>query len=216
MAIQDKLLKYLSGYNILILACDDLDNLLIRIQNDNRSSSEAEAESDRINLEKEIYIAMKDYLPELCVGLDNMNLGDNDSYYGNKSLDTSDRSDNNSDKEGVNAETFEIANFMEKSANEMERISKSAELYNSTNEHEEHDDDDDDNINLDEILQLRQHENNGDYEEDDNFVMENDDVVENQGGNGNGDEEMMMVMIDSLEKSRGLIQLMKHILKVPM
>ena len=208
LAIQDKLLKYLSGYNILILACDDLDNLLIRIQNDNRSSSEAEAESDRINLEKEIYIAMKDYLPELCVGLDNMNLGDNDSYYGNKSLDTSDRSDNNSDKEGVNAETFEIANFMEKSANEMERISKSAELYNSTNEHEEHDDDDDDNINLDEILQLRQHENNGDYEEDDNFVMENDDVVENQGGNGNGDE-----LVDFYNKVPGLEHIVNSAIK---
>ena len=218
------MLKYLSGYNILILACDDLENLLIGIQNDdNISSSEAEAESDRINLEKEIYIGMKDFLPELCVGLDRMYLGDNDSYYGNKSLDRSDRSDNNSDKEGVNAETLEIANFKEKSANEMERISKSAELYNSTNEHEEHDDDNDDNINLDEMLQLRQHENNGDYEEDDNFVMENDqntddddddddDLVEvpeyNPGGNLNDYE-----LVDFYNKVPGLEQILNAAIK---
>ena len=46
--------------------------------------------------------------------------------------------------------------------------------------------------------------------------MKEDDGSGIGNGGGNGDEEMMMVMIDSLEKSRGLIQLMKHILKVPM
>ena len=163
-----------------------MDKLLLTSQN-----GRSEAVTDEINKERQIYEVLQGLVPELIERLEGLDLEENGFDYSHERLH---RGDNNSNKEMVKERPVEIANFTEKSANEMERIAKSADFYNLTNEgeHEEHDDDDaeDEDINLEHMLQTHHRENNADYEEDENFELEMDDVVDlsgdNEGGNANG------------------------------
>ena len=154
---------------LIFLACSEVDKLEEDMQQ--RNPSEAEAEKDQRILEKDTYQAMKRFGP-LCEELVRMDLDDD--------YDSSDEGENTDDND-IDEEPVEMANFVERSANEIEIVSEWAKIYKSTKEAEPEEDDNDANIDLEDFLrgpESHHHENNDGYEDDDNFLIENGDVVE--------------------------------------
>ena len=153
------------------------------------------AEMDERDVERECLNELKDLLPGLCSKLQDINLNENINI--------------NNDR-GRHEEEVEIANFTEKSTNEMQDIEMYAKSYELTNE-VEHEEDEDDNIDLDEILEPRlldHHENNASYEEDDNFLITNDEDDQVEFPEDNPDES-----VDDLTNFYNKVPGLEHVMR---
>ena len=172
---------------LLFLECAQLDR--------ESTAGLSRAEMDERDVERGCLNDLKDILPGLCSKLQGIDLNE----YVNINNDI------HRDEEEV-----EIANFAEKSTNEMQDIEMNAKSYELTNE-VEHEEDEDDNIDLEEILEsplLDHRENNAGYEEDDNFLITNDEDDQVEFPEDNPDEA-----VDDLTNFYNKVPGLEHVMR---
>ena len=172
---------------LLFLECAQLDR--------ESTAGLSRAEMDERDVERGCLNELKDLIPGLCSKLQGIDLNE----YVNINNDI------HRDEEEV-----EIANFTEKSTNEMQDIEMNAKSYELTNE-VEHEEDEDDNIDLEEILEsplLDHHANNAGYEEDDNFLITNDKDDQVEFPEDNPDEA-----VDDLTNFYNKVPGLEHVMR---
>ena len=101
-----------------------MDKLLLTSQN-----GRSEAVTDEINKERQIYEVLQGLVPELIERLEGLDLEENGFDYSHERLH---RGDNNSNKEMVKERPVEIANFTEKSANELNTADRTFQAHKTT------------------------------------------------------------------------------------